>query len=93
MDHLVEAHSAQECVEGGASRDVAGHEGEWLLQLRHGLEVAPLDGRVVEVVQVIQSPDGVTEVQQSFTHVRPDESGAAGDQEIHAGRVMEGGRV
>ena len=47
-----------------------------------------LDLRVVKIVEIVENPNGVAVTQQAVAHVIADESGAAGDQEIH-GAIME----
>ena len=50
-------------------------------------EVAPLDLRVVKIVQVVEGPDAVAVAQQPFANVRADEARAAGDQKIHGRKL------
>ena len=43
-------------------------------------QVAPLDGRVVERIEIIQGDHGHIRAAQTLAEMRTDESGAAGDQ-------------
>jgi hypothetical protein len=45
-----------------------------------GCQVADLDLHIVEVVEVVEGHDLVPLAQQRFAQMRPDEPGAAGDQ-------------
>ena len=40
--------------------------------------------RVVELVEIVERPDGVARLEQTLANVRSDETRAAGDQEVHA---------
>ena len=55
-------------------------------------EVPAFEFRVVEIVEVIERPDGVAVVQQPFANVRTDETRAAGDQKVHGQTLTIGGR-
>src|SRR5207302_3363834 len=47
------------------------------------LDVSAFDGRIIEIVEVIQDSDGVSAAQEPFDQMRSDKSGAACDQDLH----------
>ena len=55
-------------------------------------EVPAFELRVVEIIEVIERPDGVAVAQQPFANVRTDEARAAGDQKIHGQTLTIRGR-
>jgi len=57
-----------------------------------GLEVAQvalLEARVVEGIEVIKRPDGMAGMEQALADMRANEAGAARDKEIHAHRLSD----
>jgi hypothetical protein len=48
-------------------------------------EVPFLDGRVVEVVEIVQTQDGVPLVKETLGVMGGDESGSAGQEHMHSG--------
>ena len=84
VDDLVEAHAAEQLVQRGAVGQVAVDEFEGPGEGLEVAEVALLEARVVEGIEVVERPDRVAGMQQPLADVRADETGAAGDQEVHA---------
>jgi hypothetical protein len=56
---------------------------EWFGEQLDIVEIPAFEFRVVEIIKVIERPDGVPIVQQPFANVRTDKTRAAGDQKIH----------
>ena len=83
MDHLIELHAGEQFIQRSAVRQIAVDELKGFGQRLDVVEIAPLDGRVVEVVQLVERPDGMTCAEQTLAHMRTDEACAASDQKIH----------
>ena len=88
VNDLVEPRSAEQVLENGPIAQVPLHKRECPRQRLKIAEVGLLDLRVVKIVEIVEDPNGVAVAQQAVAHVIADESGAAGDQEIH-GAIME----
>jgi len=56
------------------------------------LDIAALERRIVELVEIVDERDLVPETQQPAGHVVTDETGTAGDQDAHAGILPSPGR-
>ncbi len=92
MDDLIEFYGRKKFVERGAVGEVAVEKFKGLGERLDFAEVAALKLRVVESVQVVESPDAVAVVQQAFANVRTDEARAAGDEKIHGRKLTGNGR-
>ena len=83
MDDLIKRHAAEHIIQLRPLGDIRMNEGEGLgsrLQFAQGIL---LDGRIVEIVQVIQRTNRVPVCEQAFTNMRTNEPHAASDQHIH----------
>ncbi len=89
VDDLVKLDAAEQFVHGGAVRDVAVKKLEGFGQGLEFGEIALLEFGVVEIVEVVQRPDGMAGVQQALANVRANEAGAAGHEEIHRERLAK----
>ena len=83
MDDLVELHAAEQLVKRRPIRQVAMHEFKRTRQRLNLAEVSPLQPRIVEVVEVVKSPDCMAETQQTLANMRTDKTSAAGNQKVH----------
>jgi hypothetical protein len=52
-------------------------------------KVALLEARLVEGIEVIERPDSMAGMEQPLADMRANEASAAGDEEIHAGRLPD----
>ena len=89
VDDLVELNAAEQAVQRGAVGQIAVHELEGPGQGLEVAEVALLEARVVEGIQVIERPDRVAGMQQALANMRANKAGAAGNQEIHAAKLAD----
>ena len=46
-----------------------------------------LDGRIIKIIEVIQSANSVSGLEQALADMRANESHTAGDQNIHAEKI------
>src|SRR6266498_4632507 len=83
MDHLVKFDTAEQFIECGTIEQVALDKLERLGEFLDVAQVGAFDLRVVEGVEVIESPNGMAGIEQSLAEVRPNETCPASDQEIH----------
>ena len=89
MNHLVELYTAKQRIQGRAIRDIATHELERLAQGFDGFQIALLEAGIVEIIQIIEGPDGVAGQQQSLAKVRANKACAAGYEEIHRRKLTK----
>jgi len=89
VNDLVEADAGEQVFKRGAIGKVAVHELEGSAERAKVVEVALFEARVVEIVEVIEGPDGMAGMEEALAEMRADEAGATGDQEIHAGTLAE----
>ena len=92
MDNLVKIDGGKNFVERSGVGDVAVDEFKWLGERLDVAEIMPFEVRIVEIVEVVERPDGVAVMQQPFANVRADEARAAGDQEVHGQKLTGSGR-
>ena len=70
-----------------AAQEIALHEFEGLGERLEGTDIGALELRVVEIIELVEGPDGMAVVQEAFAHVRADEARAAGDEKVHGARL------
>jgi hypothetical protein len=51
-------------------------------------DVFPLDSRIVKIVEIVESGDGMTVPQKSLNDMGSDEAGATGDKDLHRLRLI-----
>jgi hypothetical protein len=84
MNNLIKFGGRKKFVDRANVRDVAVNKSEWFTERCDVRERAPLDLRVVKIVQIVERPDLVTVMEQPFANVRANEARAASDEKIHA---------
>ncbi len=92
VDDLVELDRGKNLGERGGIGEIAVDEFKRLGERLDVAEVAAFELRVVGSVEVVERPDRVAVVQEPFANMRADEAGAAGDQKIHARKLIISGR-
>jgi len=88
MQDLIETHSREQVIELAAFRDIAAHRAELTAPALQPTQVAFLERRLIEGIQVIKRPDPMPALQQPLANMGTDEAGAAGDQEIHGASLI-----
>jgi hypothetical protein len=83
MDHLIKLYAGEQFIQRSAIRQIAVDELEWFGERLDVVKIATLDRRVVEIVQFVERPDGMSRAEQTLAHMGTNETCAASDQKIH----------
>ena len=88
MDDLVKFDGRKNFADSAGVAQVAVEKFERQAERFDFTKIAALDLRVVKIVQIVESPDAVAVAQKALADVRADEARAAGDEKIHAAKLI-----